>query len=154
MELKDISRRSVLKGGSAALAGLTLLHVTGPERAFGQSGAEVIPWQDQPGPNPVPGGVGNLLEWQQLSSWQTPAQNFSFVNHYGPPASIDESTWRLDIGGLVAHPRSLTLADLTRYCVDAGVMRQKIPEQLEIVESLPRNATGKVLKHELRARFV
>jgi DMSO/TMAO reductase YedYZ molybdopterin-dependent catalytic subunit len=112
MELKDISRRSVLKGGSGALAGLTLLHVTGPERAFGQSGAEVIPWLDQPGPNPFPGGVGNLLEWQQLSSWQTPAQNFFFVNHYGPPTSLDESTWRLDIGGLVAHPRSLTLADL------------------------------------------
>jgi hypothetical protein len=94
MEHKNISRRSVLKGGSAALAGLTLLHVTGPERAFGQSGAEVIPWLDQPGPNPVPGGVGNLLEWQQLSSWQTPAQNFFFVNHYVPPTSLDESTWR------------------------------------------------------------
>jgi acyl-CoA synthetase (AMP-forming)/AMP-acid ligase II len=52
------------------------------------------------------------------------------------------------------HPgRAITLADLTRYCVEAGVMRQKIPEQLEIVESLPRNATGKVLKHELRTRF-
>jgi len=32
-------------------------------------------------------------------------------------------------------------------------MRQKIPEQLEIVTALPRNATGKVKKHELRARF-
>ena len=50
--------------------------------------------------------------------------------------------------------RTLTLADLTRYCKEAGVMRQKIPEQLEVVDSLPRNATGKVLKHELRARFV
>jgi cyclohexanecarboxylate-CoA ligase len=49
--------------------------------------------------------------------------------------------------------RHLTLADLTRYCREAGIMRQKIPEQLEIVDSLPRNATGKVLKHELRARF-
>ena len=27
----------------------------------------------------------------------------------------------------------------------------KLPEQLEIVEALPRNPTGKVLKHELRA---
>jgi acyl-CoA synthetase (AMP-forming)/AMP-acid ligase II len=33
------------------------------------------------------------------------------------------------------------------------VMRQKIPEQLELVHQLPRNATGKVLKYELRARF-
>ena len=29
-------------------------------------------------------------------------------------------------------------------------MVQKIPEQLEIVDVLPRNPTGKVLKHELR----
>jgi cyclohexanecarboxylate-CoA ligase len=49
--------------------------------------------------------------------------------------------------------RRLTLPELTRYCMDAGVMRQKIPEQLEVVDSLPRNATGKVLKHELRARY-
>ena len=33
------------------------------------------------------------------------------------------------------------------------VMRQKIPEQLEIVAELPRNATGKVRKDVLRARF-
>jgi acyl-CoA synthetase (AMP-forming)/AMP-acid ligase II len=32
-------------------------------------------------------------------------------------------------------------------------MTQKIPEQLEIVDVLPRNATGKVLKHELRKQY-
>jgi non-ribosomal peptide synthetase component E (peptide arylation enzyme) len=47
----------------------------------------------------------------------------------------------------------LTLADLTRFMIGQGVMRQKIPEQLEILEALPRNPTGKVKKHELRARF-
>lgn len=34
-----------------------------------------------------------------------------------------------------------------------GVMVQKIPEQVEILAELPRNATGKVMKHELRARL-
>ena len=34
-----------------------------------------------------------------------------------------------------------------------GVMAQKIPEQLELIDELPRNATGKVKKFELRARF-
>ena len=34
-----------------------------------------------------------------------------------------------------------------------GVMRQKIPEQLELLDELPRNATGKVRKDVLRARF-
>jgi acyl-CoA synthetase (AMP-forming)/AMP-acid ligase II len=32
-------------------------------------------------------------------------------------------------------------------------MAQKIPEQLEVVDVLPRNATLKILKHELVARF-
>jgi fatty-acyl-CoA synthase len=32
--------------------------------------------------------------------------------------------------------------------------RYKLPLQLEIVDALPRNATGKVLKTELRKRFV
>lgn len=35
----------------------------------------------------------------------------------------------------------------------ARVMAQKIPERLEVVDAIPRNATGKILKQELRARF-
>jgi non-ribosomal peptide synthetase component E (peptide arylation enzyme) len=46
-----------------------------------------------------------------------------------------------------------TLADVAQFCRDAGLMTQKIPEQLEIVDVLPRNATGKVLKHELRKQY-
>ena len=43
-----------------------------------------------------------------------------------------------------------TLAGLFEFCKGEGLMVQKIPEQLEIVDVLPRNPTGKVLKHELR----
>jgi acyl-CoA synthetase (AMP-forming)/AMP-acid ligase II len=32
-------------------------------------------------------------------------------------------------------------------------MAQKIPEQLELIDALPRNATGKVRKDLLRQRF-
>ena len=32
-------------------------------------------------------------------------------------------------------------------------MNQKIPERLEIVDALPRNPTGKVLKQALRERY-
>jgi cyclohexanecarboxylate-CoA ligase len=48
---------------------------------------------------------------------------------------------------------ALTLAELRGFMAGRGVMRQKIPEQLELVEELPRNATGKVRKDLLRARF-
>jgi acyl-CoA synthetase (AMP-forming)/AMP-acid ligase II len=46
-----------------------------------------------------------------------------------------------------------TLAGLREFFIDAGVMLQKIPEQLEIVDHLPRNAAGKVEKKDLIARF-
>jgi acyl-CoA synthetase (AMP-forming)/AMP-acid ligase II len=47
----------------------------------------------------------------------------------------------------------LALGDIVAFCRKAGLMAQKIPEQLEVVDALPRNATLKILKHELRARF-
>jgi cyclohexanecarboxylate-CoA ligase len=47
----------------------------------------------------------------------------------------------------------LTLAEVRRFMESRGVMRQKIPEQLELVDELPRNATGKVRKDVLRARY-
>jgi acyl-CoA synthetase (AMP-forming)/AMP-acid ligase II len=47
----------------------------------------------------------------------------------------------------------LDLAEIARHCAAAGLARQKIPEQLELVAVLPRNASGKVLKHELRRSF-
>src|SRR5579884_2787927 len=47
----------------------------------------------------------------------------------------------------------LTLAAVRAFMEARGVMRQKIPEQLELLDALPRNATGKVQKDVLRARL-
>jgi cyclohexanecarboxylate-CoA ligase len=47
----------------------------------------------------------------------------------------------------------LSLEELTEYCRGAGLMNQKIPEQLENVEEFPRNATLKILKYQLRQQF-
>lgn len=46
-----------------------------------------------------------------------------------------------------------SLDDIFAFSKDSGLMTQKIPEQLELVDVLPRNATGKVLKHELRKQY-
>ena len=46
-----------------------------------------------------------------------------------------------------------TMDVMTAWCVDHGLMTQKIPEQLELVDVLPRNLSGKVVKYELRYRF-
>lgn len=48
---------------------------------------------------------------------------------------------------------ALGFDEMVAACVEAGLMRQKIPEQLEIRETLPRNATLKILKHELRSEL-
>lgn len=47
----------------------------------------------------------------------------------------------------------LAFEELQSLCRSAGLMTQKIPEQLEVVDALPRNPTMKILKHELVARF-
>ncbi|HEY7053011.1 MAG TPA: fatty-acid--CoA ligase FadD5 [Mycobacterium sp.] len=51
----------------------------------------------------------------------------------------------------VAEP-GLTLADLDGFLTEQ-LARYKHPKGLEIVDALPRNPAGKVLKTELRARF-
>src|SRR3954447_2055229 len=112
MVTQEISRRALLKGGGAAVAGLTALQVAGPAHAFPGHGAdEVLPWLDQPPPNPVPEIAKNLLVWEALDSRLTPANNFFVISHYGNPR-LDEGSHRLAVGGLVARPRTLTLADL------------------------------------------
>ena len=48
----------------------------------------------------------------------------------------------------------LTFDDMTAHLKAAGLMIQKIPEQLEVVDALPRNETlRKVLKYKLRERY-
>lgn len=49
--------------------------------------------------------------------------------------------------------REMTLAELVDHLRSRNLMAQKFPEQLEMVEALPRNPAGKVLKDELRRRY-
>lgn len=107
----EMSRRTLLKGGTASLAGLTALKVAGPAHAFPGEGGEVIPWLDQPAANPIPANVRNLLVWEELDSRITPAEEFFVVSHYDEPA-LNPQDFRLNISGLIARPQSLTLADL------------------------------------------
>jgi acyl-CoA synthetase (AMP-forming)/AMP-acid ligase II len=53
-----------------------------------------------------------------------------------------------------ADAKPVGLADITAYLREAGLAPQKLPEQLEVVDALPRNETlRKVLKYQLRERF-
>ena len=46
-----------------------------------------------------------------------------------------------------------TLAELCEHLLAEGLSSRKLPEQLELVDKLPRNAMDKLLKNELRTRF-
>jgi len=47
----------------------------------------------------------------------------------------------------------LTKADMAEFLTAEGLMIQKVPERLEVIEQIPRNPSGKILKQDLRARF-
>jgi len=48
---------------------------------------------------------------------------------------------------------ALTLADLTDFLRRQGLAVQKLPEQLEVVDALPRTESGKVHRAALKGRF-
>ena len=47
----------------------------------------------------------------------------------------------------------LDMEEMTTHLLDGGLITRKLPEQLEVVDALPRNPAGKVLKSELQRRF-
>jgi len=48
---------------------------------------------------------------------------------------------------------TITLVEIGGHCRELGLARQKVPEQLELVDEVPRNSMGKIQKPELRKRF-
>ncbi len=53
----------------------------------------------------------------------------------------------------VAEGQSFDFAGMGAYLKERGLRTNAIPEQLEIVDAVPRNPAGKILKHALRERF-
>jgi acyl-CoA synthetase (AMP-forming)/AMP-acid ligase II len=43
--------------------------------------------------------------------------------------------------------------EMAEFLRDGGLMVQKVPEQLEVVDVIPRNPSGKILKRDLQARY-
>jgi cyclohexanecarboxylate-CoA ligase len=54
---------------------------------------------------------------------------------------------------VLADDTRLSLSDVSEWLIHRGLTRQKIPEQLEIVDEMPRTPTGKIRKAVLRTRF-
>ena len=56
-------------------------------------------------------------------------------------------------GGPSRTADPLTFSEMKAFLAEQGLMVQKIPERLEIVDAVPRNPTGKILKHQLRDSY-
>jgi cyclohexanecarboxylate-CoA ligase len=48
---------------------------------------------------------------------------------------------------------AITFDEMVAHLKDQGLMTQKLPEQLEVIDTIPRNPSGKVLKHVLRDQY-
>lgn len=55
------------------------------------------------------------------------------------------------VAGVVPVPGARLELEELREFAGAALARYKLPLELRIVDLLPRNTTGKVLEHELRA---
>ena len=107
--MHDIPRREFIAGGAATA--IAILHATRAYAYPSRPGEIVVPWIDQPPPNTDPNGTKNTLVWEELDSWITPNSKFFGIAHFNWP-SIDPTTWRLEIDGLVEKPLTLTLDDI------------------------------------------
>jgi cyclohexanecarboxylate-CoA ligase len=66
----------------------------------------------------------------------------------------DDRTGERVCAMVVPEPgRAITLAQLAAHCRSESLARHKHPEQLELVDVLPRNSMGKILTQHLRSRF-
>ena len=106
----QLQRRDFIVKGSAALASLAVFQSRFAQAFPSRPGETVVPWLDQPPPDPDPADQ-TLLVWEDLDSWLTPNDKFFSISHFNRPV-IDAAAWKLEIDGLVKKPMSLTLADL------------------------------------------
>lgn len=65
---------------------------------------------------------------------------------------VPDEKWGEAVKAVVAVDGSVSEADLTDWCRDR-LARYKCPRSVDIIDELPRNPTGKILKKELRKPF-
>jgi sulfite oxidase len=52
---------------------------------------------------------------EYLNTWLTPAQHFFVRNHMHEPTTFDPAGWKLNVGGEVEKPTTLSLAELSKF---------------------------------------
>lgn len=103
-----LSRRSLLKGSVATVA---LAMTQRPLSVFGFDAPE--PDEELVGflPDQMIPKDRTMLRWDELTLWITPNDQIFKVAHYGYP-EVNVADWKLEVGGWVKHPLTLTLDEL------------------------------------------
>src|SRR3954453_13096721 len=105
---KPLTRREMIKG-SVATAALALSQF--PLSAFGlgqpEEAGTLVPFLDRLPATPN----RTMIQWDQLTRWMTPEEDFFAVSHYGAPKA-DPAPWKLEIAGLVKRPKSFSLDEI------------------------------------------
>ena len=104
--LIETNRREALKRTAFSAASFIACLTQAP-RIFAEEATEgeLVPFLDEPRTAP------NRLDWEALDTWLTPQDQVFSVQHYDIP-KFDYQNFRLDIGGMVAHPKQLSIDDI------------------------------------------
>ncbi|MBL8179415.1 MAG: molybdopterin-dependent oxidoreductase, partial [Bryobacterales bacterium] len=78
-------------------------------QAMAEEGEQMIPFLDSRPFN----AERPTLQWDELTSWMTPADRRFRVGHYGFP-DVDVAAWKLEVSGLVSRPLTLSLDELRK----------------------------------------
>jgi DMSO/TMAO reductase YedYZ molybdopterin-dependent catalytic subunit len=114
----SLSRRDFLVRGGSTLALLAMMDSSlFAQMAGAADDGEVIPFIDRPPAAPEAAvkayGELNRLDWQKLTQWITPNDQFFTVSHYNRPV-IKPEEYKLEVTGLIKNPKTFTLAELKR----------------------------------------
>jgi len=114
----SLSRRDFLVRGGSTLALLAMMDSSlFAQMAGAADDGEVIPFIDQPPAAPEAAvkayGELNRLDWQNLTQWITPNDQFFAVSHYNRPV-IKPEEYKLEVTGFIKNPKVFTLAELKR----------------------------------------
>ena len=103
-------------------------------------------------PGPLAAGVvGRALEAHTISLEVHDVRDYA----RDPHRQVDDEQFGQRLKAFVVpKPGAELTADDVKAHVKSNLARFKVPREVEFLERLPRNATGKVLKRELRTRFV
>jgi DMSO/TMAO reductase YedYZ molybdopterin-dependent catalytic subunit len=111
-----LTRRTWMQQAGLAGLGVALTPAFGFPAEWLQGQEQIVPFTDVP-ENFVTVNAQTKrvagLDFRQLHSYLTPRENHFVVAHYGVP-QIDAATWKLDIRGRVANPRSYSLDELKK----------------------------------------